>query len=84
VIEADSRKIFVQVKKLNRQSRVSAEAVRTLANSVYAVSGAVGVMIATSSFTGAAQALAASTPVVLRTLDQVLAAKSVQDLLRTE
>lgn len=77
----DNQVLLVEVKKLSRQSRVSVEAVRRLLGTVSLASGALGVLVSTSGFTAAALALAAGTPIVLRTLEEILAAKSKNDLI---
>jgi len=81
----DGQLLVVEVKKLSRQSRVSVEAVRRLLGTVSLTSGAVlGVLVSTSGFTGAAMALADAGPVVLRTLEEFLAAKSKHDLVESK
>ena len=78
----DGQVIFVQVKKLSKQSRVSVEAVRQLLGTVATRSGATkGLLVSTSSFTEAARALGAAGPVALKTLEEFLAAKSRHDLV---
>lgn len=78
----DGQMMLVEVKKLSKQSRVSVESVRHLLGAVSAVSGAaLGVLVTTSGFTGAAMALGAAGPVVLKTLEEILAAKSKRELV---
>jgi hypothetical protein len=81
--QKDSGLVFVQVKKLNKQSRVSVETVRRFLSAVSgaAVSASVGMLVASSGYTAAALALAAGSPILLRTLEEVLAAKSEKELL---
>jgi hypothetical protein len=77
--------VVVEVKKLSRQSRVSVETVRQLLGAVTGVAGAsLGMLVSTSGFTAAAFALAAGTPLILRTLEEVLAAKSEKDLFKSK
>lgn len=81
----DGQLLLIEVKKLSRQSRVSVEVVRRLLGTVSLTSGAVlGVLVSTSGFTGAAMALAAAGPVVLRTLEEILAARSKRDLVESK
>lgn len=81
----DGQLILVGVKKLSKQSRVSVESVRRLLGAVSVVSdAAVGVLVSTSAFTGAAIALGAAGPVVLKTLEEVLASRSKRDLVETK
>jgi restriction endonuclease/TIR domain-containing protein len=80
----DGQLLLVEVKKLSRQSRVSVEAVRRLLGAVALASGALGVLVSTSGFTGAAMALGAAGPVVLRTLEEILAARSKRDLVESK
>jgi HJR/Mrr/RecB family endonuclease len=77
----EERIVVVEVKKYSRQSRVSVEAVRRLLAIVPLLGASAGMLVSTSGFTAAALALAAGTPVVLRSLEELLAAKSVRDLL---
>jgi Restriction endonuclease len=58
-----------------------AAVVRKLLSAVSFLGASSGVLVSTSGFTAAALALAAGTPIVLRTLEEVLAAKSVSELL---
>ncbi len=76
--------ILVEVKKLSRQSRVSVETVRKLLSAVSAVGARLGMLVATTDYTSAALALAAGTPILLRTLKEILAAKSEKELLESE
>jgi hypothetical protein len=80
----DGQVLLVEVKKLSRQSRVSVEAVRRLLGAVTLASGALGILVSTSGFTGAAMALGAAGPVVLRTLAEILAARSKRDLVESK
>jgi hypothetical protein len=79
----DGQLLLVEVKKLSRQSRVSVEAVRHLLGIAIA-SGALGVIVSTSGFTGAAMALGAAGHVVLRTLEEILAARTKRDLVEAK
>jgi hypothetical protein len=73
--------ILVEAKKMNRQSLVSVEAVRQLTATIPVVGAVSGILISTSGFTSAASALGAAASVTLRTLDDLLKAKSEEDLL---
>jgi hypothetical protein len=79
----DGQVLLVEVKKLSKQSRVSVDAVRRLLGAVSLATGAVGVLVSTSGFTASAAALAAGAPIVLRTLEEILAARSKRDLLQS-
>lgn len=79
----DGQILLVEVKKLSKQSRVSVEAVRNLLGTVSLATGAIGVLVSTSGFTAAAAALAVGAPVVLRTLEEILAARSKRDLVES-
>jgi hypothetical protein len=81
-IEKDNEVVAVEVKKLAKQSRVSVETVRKLQSAIPVVGASLGILAATSGYTTAAISLAAGTPVLLRTLEEILAAKSKKDLLR--
>jgi HJR/Mrr/RecB family endonuclease len=83
VIESPKSKelVLVEVKKLSRQSRVSVETVRRLLSAVSTAHAPLGLLVATSGYTAAAIALAAGTPILLRTLEEILAAKSEKELL---
>ncbi|HEY4470291.1 MAG TPA: restriction endonuclease, partial [Stellaceae bacterium] len=76
--------VLVEIKKLARQSRVSVEAVRELLEGVIGMGASAGLLVSTSGFTTAALGLAAGTPIVLRTLEQILAAKSKRELLEKQ
>ncbi len=76
--------VLVEVKKLSRQSRVSVDAVRKLLSAVSAAGAPLGLLVATSGYTAAAFALAAGTPILLRTLEEILAAKSETELLESK
>lgn len=80
----DDQVLFVEVKKLSKQSRVSVDAVRKLLESVAFASGAMGILVSSSGFTAAAIALAATAPIVLRTLEELLAARSKRELLDSQ
>jgi Holliday junction resolvase len=80
----DERVVLVEVKKLSRQSRVSVEAVRGLLGAVSMAGATLGMLVSTSGYTATALALAAGTPVLLRTLDDILAAKSTRELVGQE
>lgn len=71
----------VEVKKLSRQSRVSVEAVRQLLSAVSVLGASAGLFVTTTGFTSAALALASGTPIVLRTLEEILAMNSEEELL---
>jgi hypothetical protein len=77
----DGQILLVEVKKLSKQGRVSVDAVRRLLAAVSLAPDAIGVLVSTSGFTAAAAALAAGSPIVLRTLEEILAARSKGDLL---
>jgi Restriction endonuclease/TIR domain len=72
---------LVEVKKLSRQSRVPVEAVRNLLSAVSRTGVSRGLLVSTAGYTAAALALAEGAPILLRTLKDVLAAKSLHDLL---
>jgi nucleoside 2-deoxyribosyltransferase len=82
VVETQGGKetVLVELKKMSRESRVSVEAVRRFLNVVTLFGASSGVLVSTSGFTSAAMALAAGTPIVLRTLEELLAAKSNREL----
>jgi CspA family cold shock protein len=82
--EQGNKLILVQVKKLSRQSRVSVKTVREFLSAVSAAGETQGILITTSEYTAAALALAARTSIVLRTLDEILAADSEKQLLESE
>lgn len=73
--------ILVEVKKLSKHSRVSIETVRKLLSAVSALGASLGMIVSTSPFTAASIAFAAGVPIVLRNLEEILAAKSENDLL---
>jgi len=72
---------LVEVKKLSRQSRVPVEAVRNLLSAVSRTGVSRGLLVSTAGYTAAALALAEGAPILLRTLQDVLAAKSLKELL---
>ncbi len=72
--------ILVEAKKMNRQSLVSVEAVRQLTVTIGAAGAMAAILISTSGFTSAASALGAASSVALRTLDDLLKAKSGEEL----
>jgi len=76
--------VLVEVKKLSRQSRVSVDSVRKLLNVVSSLGATVGMLVAPVGFTAAALALAAGTPLLLRTLEDVLSAKTEKELLENK
>ena len=76
--------VLVEVKKVSTQSRVSVETVRKLLSAVSTVGASLGVLVATGGFTPAALALSASAPILLCTLEELLAAKSEKELLSSE
>lgn len=81
--QGSNEAIIVEVKKMSRESRVSVETVRRFADLVsHFGAEAVGILVSTSGFTSAAVALAASTPIALRTLEDLLGAKSNRELFR--
>ena len=80
----DNQVMLVEVKKLSRQSRVSVEAVRRLLGAVSIAGAPLGMLVSTSGYTAAALALAAGTPILLRTLEEILAAKSTRELIGQE
>jgi hypothetical protein len=81
--QKDKEIVLIVLKKLSRQSRVSVEAVRQLLGAVVSVGASAGMLVSTTGFTSAALALAANTPIVLRTLEEVLGAKSLSELLES-
>jgi HJR/Mrr/RecB family endonuclease len=81
-IQKDNERVAVEVKKLSKQSRVSVETVRRLLSAVHVAGGSLGILVATSGYTAAALGLAAGTPILLLTLEEILAAKSNKDLLQ--
>jgi hypothetical protein len=81
-IKKDNKLVLVEVKKLSRQSRVSVETVRRLLEAISTLGASLGILVATSGYTTAAVGLAAGTPVLLRTIEEILAAKSSRSLLR--
>jgi hypothetical protein len=81
--DAGKEVALVEVKKLSRQSRVSVETVRNLLSAVSNTGASRGLLVSTAGYTAAALALAAGAPILLRTLQDVLAAKSLKDLLET-
>lgn len=76
--------VLVEVKKLSRQSRVSVESVRKLLNVVSGWGATVGILVAPAGFTAAALALAAGTPLLLLTLEEILSAKTEKELLKNK
>jgi restriction system protein len=81
----DGQIIFVEVKKLSKQSRVSVESVRRLIGTLSTTYGAAtGLLVSTSPFTEAAMALGAAGPVLLKTLSEILAARSKRDLVASK
>lgn len=73
--------VLVEVKKLGRQSRISVGTVRNLLSAVSNTGAPLGLFVSTVGYTAAALALAAGAPILLRTLQDVLSAKSAKDLL---
>jgi HJR/Mrr/RecB family endonuclease len=75
--------VVVEVKKLSRQSRVSVEAVRQLLSAVTTIGAHTGILVTTAGFTPAAVALATGTPVLLRTIEQLVKARSGKELFHS-
>ena len=73
-------KILVETKKLSRQGRVSVDAVRQLLSALPVIGDAVCLLVSNTGYTAAASLLAATTGVALRTVREVLDAKSEEDL----
>ena len=82
--EKDGKRVLVEVKKLSRSSRISVETVRKLQGAVSREGASAGLVVSTSGSTAAAFALAAGGPIVLRTLEDTLAAKSMKELLNVK
>jgi len=80
-IKKGNELVVIEVKKLSKQSLVSVETVRRLLSAVPVIGASLGIVIATSGYTAAASGLAAGAPILLRTLEEILAAKSKDDLL---
>lgn len=80
----DKRKILVQVKKLSAQGRVSVDTVRRLETAVSVFGAALGIVVASSGYTAAAAAMATGAPIILRTLKDLVASRSVQELLTSQ
>jgi hypothetical protein len=78
---SSGRHALVEVKKLSAQSQVSIRAVHQLASAVSVSRAECGLLISTTTFTPAAITLAGVTNVQLRTLAELLEAKSVDELL---
>lgn len=74
----------VEVKKMSQNSRISVEAVRSLASALELTGAGIGLLISTVAFTASALALAEKTRVRLRTLNDVLSAKSAKELFSEE
>jgi signal transduction histidine kinase len=81
VSESQSGVILVEVKKMRRQSRVSVEVVKQLLSLIRSTGAIAGLVISTSGYTSSANALAISSSVALRTLDDLFKAKSEEELL---
>jgi len=71
---------LVEVKKMTRQNRVSVDVVRRLISSVAILRATGAILISPSGFTTAAVSLAASMPVALLTLDDLVATTSMAEL----
>ena len=82
-IKRDNEIVLIEVKKVSRQSRVSVETVRRLLSAIPIAGASLAVLVATSGYTTAALELAATagSPILLRTIEEILAAKSSKDLL---
>jgi Restriction endonuclease. len=76
----DNQLVVVEVKKLGAQGRVSVDAVRKLLSELSDIDASNALIVATSGFTAAALALAADSQISLRTLEEVLSAKSAAEL----
>ena len=79
--QSSETRIVFEIKKLSAQSRVSVESVRRLGSAVANAHASLGVLVATGGFTPAALALASGGPILLRTLEELLAANSDNELL---
>lgn len=73
--------LLVEVKKMSRQDRVSIDVVRRLIDALAASSAKRALLISSSGFTTAASALSESVAVLLVTLDDLVAARSLSELL---
>jgi hypothetical protein len=80
----DDSVILVELKKLSSNSRVSAAAVARLLTAVSLAGASAGLLVSGSGFTTAAVALAAGTPIILRTLEDILNARSKDELLESD
>jgi len=86
VIESPKQKglIMVEAKKMNKQSKISVETVRRLMSAIPFIGGATGLLISTSGFTSAALALGAASSIAMKTLEDILRAKSEKDIIATK
>ena len=87
VIESQKQKglIMVEAKKMNKQSKISVESVRRLMSAIQLIAGATtGLLISTSGFTSAALALGAASSITMKTLEDILRAKSEKDIIATK
>lgn len=87
VIESPKQKglIMVEAKKMNKQSKISVESVRRLMSAIQLIAGATaGLLISTSGFTSAALALGAASSITMKTLEDILRAKSEKDIIATK
>jgi hypothetical protein len=80
----DDSVILVEMKKMSSNSRVSAAAVARLLTAVSLAGASAGLLVSGSGFTTAAMALAAGTPIILRTLEDILTARSKDELLESD
>lgn len=80
-LQMDTGTVLVEAKRYLSQERVSAEAVHKLAAAVVGSGAAAGLLVSTAGFTAAASALAAVTPIVLRTVRELVDARSARMLL---
>lgn len=72
---------FVEVKKVSQQSRVTVEAVRSLLSAVISAGASRGLLVSTAPYTAAATAFAAGGPILLKSFQDVLAARSKEELI---
>ncbi|HEY4942361.1 MAG TPA: restriction endonuclease [Rhizomicrobium sp.] len=74
-------RIVVELKKYSRQSRVSVATVSQLAQICTDMGASAGLLVSTSGFTASALARAVGTPIVLKKLEEILDAKSLEEVL---
>lgn len=79
-----NKKILVQAKKLNQQSKVSVETVRKLISAIPFIGATAGLLISTSGYTPAATSLGIASSLVLKSLAEIISMKSDRELLDTK